>query len=125
MDLSNGKKYTLVLAIDIGESVGDMVIGYSLQEIENNVVCESNVNINNLGLSKEDKEKISKTLDLNEKYYNTCFDGIWIYWKYINSENIKKYEFRRFNDPVIDMLDANKFEHEMNKIEGIVKENLN
>ena len=29
-----------------------------------------------------------------------------------------------FNDSVIDMLDTNKFENEMNRIQGIIKEHL-
>lgn len=124
INLSNCKEYTLVLAIDIGEPVGDMVIGYCLKEPQGNIDSTSNVNINDLSLSEEDKEKLSIILDLNKKEYNACFESIWIYWKYVSSENIKKYELRKFNDSVIDMLDSNKFENEMNRIQGIIKEHL-
>lgn len=121
ISLKNGKQYNLIFSIDIGETSGDIAIGYGLSDIQDVKPVKLEDVITDY---KADIEAIEKTLDIDKCNSKENLKGWWIYWVFIYSENQIKYNLRSFNDPVIEMLDDKNFEIEMDRIIGTVNSHL-
>lgn len=124
LSVSNGKQYNLIFCIDIGERAGNMALGFSLAEIQGGQAVKGNVNIRGLITTEEDEDNLYKVLDNENNNARGIFENGWIYWDYIYSEKQTQYNLRTFNDPIIDMLDKEKFEHGMDRIIGTIKSHL-
>lgn len=122
--LSNGKEYSLLFCIDIGETEGNMALGFTLAEIREGQNAENITRIRDVIITEGDYKTIDSALTIEKSNPNRVYESGWIYWDYFYSESKSLYTLRNFNNPVIDMLDELKFEHEMDRIIGTVNNHL-
>ena len=124
ISMSNGKLYSLLFCLDIGEREGSMALGFSLGEMQGGRMVKGPVNVRDVITTDEDKDNLYKVLNNENNSASGVFDSVWIYWDFIYSEKQAHYNLRCFNDPIIDMLDEQKFEHGMNRIIGNISNHL-